>query len=416
MRPKEFDMSKRPLASVRTLAFVVAAALAGGTSPASALTVDVSVEATQFVGLLSYYQTGELPPQEVVNATFTIDTDGPRDVPDVVTTASNGDGPTYEVLNVYTTPTAADIEIAGYAYPLADLAAYLGFVDGTLAQILVSGRYQYEGTGGPAAHVMTAGTNDFILNVNLESDAGYEGNPHFYYATAETVSGFRAFDLEVSVSLDGGPPREFVVEPADILETFIPCYTATPAEDGAELEGGAEPGGLLCLPPDEEEARSAGSANRLREARTASGGAARAALSEPLTLTTELGTVTVATGKSNRMLLPAATGDSAEIEQPADGASYRCAKVRRAKGAEPFERPGDVLVAGTNGGAPSIYSVRNPRPLSVASDGTDPLLCYAARAKGRTSRSELWVAHSLGVERLKVARLAEVCLPASAEE
>jgi hypothetical protein len=74
-----------------------------------------------------------------------------------------------------------------------------------------------------------------------------------------------------------------------------------------------------------------------------------------------------------------------------------------------------VLVSGTNGGSPSVYSVRKPSRLCTA-DGEDPLLCYAARAKGRTSRSELWVAHALGVERLKVARLAEVCLPASAEE
>jgi hypothetical protein len=414
MLAKEIDMSKQTVASVRALPFVVAAALSGGASPASALTVDVSVEASQFVGLLSYYQTGEVPPQDVVNATFTIDTDGPRDVPDFVTTGSNGAGPSYEVLNVYTTPTAASIEIAGYAYPLSDLAAYLGFVDGTLDQILLSGRYQYEGTGGPAAHVMTAATNDFIFNVNLESDPGHAGNPHFYYATSDTVSGFRAFDLRVSVSLDGGPPREFVVEPADILETFIPCYTATP-EGGGELEEGAEPGGLLCLPPEEEGARSAGSASGLREARTADPGAARAASSEPLTLTTELGTVAVATGKSNRVLLAAATGDSAEVQSPASGPSYRCAKVRRPKGAEPFDRAGDVLVPGTHGGSPSVYSVRKPSRLCTA-DGEDPLLCYAARAKGRTSRSELWVAHALGVERLKVARLAEVCLPASAEE
>jgi hypothetical protein len=393
---------------------VVAAVLAGGTSAASALTVEVSVEATQFVGLTSYYQTGELPPQDEVNATFTLDTDGPRDVPDVVATGSNGDGSSYEVLNVYTTPTAADIEIAGYAYPLADLAAYLGFVNGTLAQILLSGRAQSERGSGPAAHVMTAGSDDFLLDVNFESDAGYEGDPHFYYATADTVSGFRAFDLKVSVSLDGGPPREFVVEPADILETYLPCYTATPAEGGGELEGDAEPGGLLCLPPADEGARSVGSAPQLREART-SGGAARAAHSGPLTLTTELGTVTVAAGESDRMLLPAAAGDSADVQPPADGSSYRCAKVRRAKGAEPFERPGDVLVAGTNGASPSVYSVRKPRRLCAASDGGERLLCYGARAKARTSRSEQWVAHALGVERLKVARLAEVCLPASAE-
>jgi hypothetical protein len=45
------------------------------------------------------------------------------------------------------------------------------------------------------------------------------------------------------------------------------------------------------------------------------------------------------------------------------------------------------------------------------------LLCYAARAAGRAPAArEAWVAHAYGVERLRVTRAKELCLPIAAVE
>jgi hypothetical protein len=246
-RSQEATMSKLHFESLRVVPFAVAVALAGASSPGSALVVDLSLSASDFVGKTGAGPTLELPPQEEVTASFTVSTDGVRDVPDVVSPGIEN-GVEYEVLSVYTTPTAGQIEIVGYSYPLSDLAAYLGFVDGRLSQVLLSGRAEFEPGGGPAACIATATTNDFILNVNIgPSPSGEpETPPMFVYTTDATASGFFADSLHVTMSLDSGPPLEFVVNPP--LEGAIACKTAKPIGGEADLAGVAKPGDRLCEP------------------------------------------------------------------------------------------------------------------------------------------------------------------------
>lgn len=412
-------MSKLHVALALTRCVVAGGLLAGSPLAAGALVLDVSLTGSHFVAGTGELPTVELPPQEEVVASFTLSTDGVRDVPDAVTVGQNGDEPPYEVLNVYTTPVAAAIEIAGYAYPLEDLTAYLGFVNGTLAQILVSGRAQYEpGDGsGPAAHLATATTNDFILNVNFESAAGYEGDPFFAYTTSGTLSVFDAQALRVSVSQDGGPPREWVVDPPIVVEDPVACETAQPAGGDGSLEGDARPGDLLCEPPPlESAARSAGGATRLRDVRVGRSAAEGSAPAETLGVTTQLGTVTLRAKSPDRVLLAAAAGSSADLEAPPGGASYRCAKVRRAPGAARLAPIPEVSVFTGDGRGYDRYAVRKPTRLCVDAGSGASLLCYAVKAKdGARSarRSELWVAHELGVERLRLSRGSQLCLPAS---
>ena len=77
-----------------------------------------------------------------------------------------------------------------------------------------------------------------------------------------------------------------------------------------------------------------------------------------------------------------------------------------------------VPVADASGGT-AHYDVRRPTRLCIAPDGPeggDSLLCYAARRAGGEARvrtSRVWVAHALGVERLAVGHVKELCLPAA---
>jgi hypothetical protein len=70
----------------------------------------------------------------------------------------------------------------------------------------------------------------------------------------------------------------------------------------------------------------------------------------------------------------------------------------------------------TPSGDVAHYDVRRPTRACVdPGGGGGELVCYRARrAKDEPSAqaSEVWVAHALGVEHLKVTRALELCLPA----
>jgi hypothetical protein len=187
------------------------------------------------------------------------------------------------------------------------------------------------------------------------------------------------------------------------------CYVARPIPDeGAGLYEGTLPGEWIC---DELVGDEGDGEELLRDARRADAARARAASSETVAVTTALGTVTLQAQAADRVLLRANAGESARVSAPEAGDASRCGKVRRARGTPRFEPVRDVRLAGGT----ARYDVRKPTRL-CADDAGAQLLCYAARARGKSARtSELWVAHELGVEKRRVGRAKEICLPVTEE-
>lgn len=395
------------------VACALIAAATGTAMPARAYTAEITFTASDFLARSGGYLTGEIPPQAEVSGSFTVSTDQPRDLPDEPFSVVD-DGGGYQGVNTWTAPVAANLEIAGTAYPVEDIQVHLGFVEGAIAEILVSARAGRLPEQLPA-HITTAGTEDFMLALQIPGPAGGRDGYFGYTVTETAISGFVALRGHATVASDSGPIEEFDWVPPLVIEG-IPCYVARPSPgEATPLEGGADPGVLICQTEDGEVVVTDGTADRLRDVRLAAGSAERSASAGGLvTLTTQLGTVTLKEGRTDRLLLAAAAGRSSQVQPPdaAAGGSFRCAKVRHAPGTPRFQGPDEVWLDDAASGS---FRVRQPTRHCVASDGASAdLLCYAARAKGRgPSRSELWVAHELGTEKLTVGRAREICLPVS---
>jgi hypothetical protein len=390
--------------------------------PAHALTVDVEFTANSFVARTSYWLTHEAVPQDEVSGAFHVVTDVPPD-PD----GNPGD----RVTDVYLNPVDGELSIAGFEYTPADLTAYVGYRETFLEMLQIGGSgppgafigneppgtvpFTNEGPPGPAVHVSTSGTHDFALVVvwdelgNLLGPGATPGEPLFAYTTATTVSGFWPAVLTITASIDGGVPQQITI--ANELPDPTICEGASP--EGPPVWNGR----WLCYPPvdsgEEEGARAAGGSTlRLRDVAVAGAKRGRGPVTGQATVKTGLGTLTVATRAIDRTLLRANEGLTPAVEPPADAdtGTLDCAPAKIVKGTVRF-RPIRNALAGDQ-----QYRVSGPSRLCTDPSGAGgDLLCYRARLEKRKPRAhsaDVWIAHALGTEQLRLARNREICLPA----
>jgi hypothetical protein len=420
----------RKLDASLLIAFCTALALAfaGGAARTSAVTLDISFTATNFFGWSPVDPTWETPPVAQIVGSLSVTSEGEHfDLEGQLVEPG-------EVRPLVVPLTALDLEIAGRRFAAEDSEAYVGFVAGQLAQVTAGARIKPPDVQGPGGLAQYPGWDDWSLTLRLE-DPRYPDEPpslEFSFSTAESVSLFGSYSLEVSLSVDGGPPRQFVYEVPPCIEDATLCYGAHPspgdppalADASFGPSVGVKPGAMLCEGAGSDEARSSGAATGLRDVRIARGDAARAEhpnLPRHTKLATALGALTLELKAVDRLLLAAAQGTSAAVEPPAasPGSELRCARARTARGTPRFQPRRNVLVEAASGKL-AYYHVRKPTRVCAGAakpGSSDLLLCYRARpAAGGKARSETWVAHALGVEHLRVAGTGEICLRAEPSE
>jgi len=423
-RAKEVAMRKLH-SLVAPAAFALTVAVATGPDRARAVTLDVTFTATSFFGWSPIEPTGEAPPVDRISGSFSLITEGEQIGLDGEPVAPREGLPPMAPL------TALDLEIAGRPHLAEDAEAYVGFVAGQLTQVTAGARIKPPDVDWPGGLVQYPGFDDWSLGILLEDPRSPEtpASVDFSFSTAESTSLFGSYSLEVSLSIDGGPPRQFVYATPACIEEATLCHDARPSPADPPPTGAApgasarvKPGALLCDAGSPDEARSTGAATGLRDVRIArASDAERASLPRRAKLATALGSLTLELKAVDRLLLAAARGESSAVQPPeaAPGSSLRCARARTAPGTPRFAPRRNLLIEATSGDR-AYYHVRKPTRVCVSDatpEAAELLLCYRARpAAGGRARSETWVAHALGVEHLKVGGAGEICLPANRVE
>jgi hypothetical protein len=401
--------------TLRLGAWFTSFAIVAGSVQAGATVLEVEFTATDFVGIRERFElTGEPPPDEEVNGSFTIDAPPPP-------------APlSYEVVP----PSAIDLTIAGRTY---DPATTDGLVllreDGTPWEaVLGSARLAPDDTifGGPptvdnfvfrlvwdeAGNLM----QPFPVHPSVVKSTEY-GHAAFVYGTPTSLGGFFAFTASITASIDGGTPQTVAV--ADAVPDASVCWEAYLAGD--PLRGETQVGDYFCDDPPEEcmgagcedegegegELGAAEGTSSRRDVKLPRS-ARRAGAANVGRVKTVLGTYTVVSKRVDRLSLAANAGASSAVEPPADETALECSKAKIKRGTTRFRPVKNVKVGGARYhlGAPIRHCVD---PTGAGADQ----LCYRARpaVKEKSAKSDLWVAHALATEHLSVGRTKEVCLP-----
>jgi hypothetical protein len=412
---------------VAATALALTVAVATEPDRASAVTLDVTFTATSFFGWSPVEPTGETPPVDGISGSFSLTTEGEQIGLDGEPSEPRDGLPPMAPL------TALDLEIAGHPHLAEDAEAYVGFVAGQLTQVTAGARIKPAELDWPGGLVQYPGFDDWSLGILLEDPRSPDtpASVDFSFSTAESASLFGSYSLEVSLSIDGGPPRQLAYDVPACIEAATLCHDARPspadppsAGSALDASAGVKPGALLCDAGSPDEARSPGAATLLRDVRIARASAAdaeRSGLPRRTKLATALGSLTLELKAVDRLLLTAARGESSAVQPPEapPGSSLRCARARTAPGTPRFAPRRNLLIEATSGDR-AYYHVRKPTRVCVSDatpEAAELLLCYRARpAAGGRARSETWVAHALGVEHLKVGGAGEICLPANRVE
>jgi hypothetical protein len=185
-------------------------------------------------------------------------------------------------------------------------------------------------------------------------------------------------------------------------------------------------GAVLCNPADVNGAGIQDEVDHLRGYGIALAKGQPAFPAGPAVVTNDFGTVSLATGKVDRLLIPAAKGIEGPVSPPDPPGidHFRCAKVKVAKGAPRFEKVSGVPVV-DQFGDPKLYDLKKPAhlctPVNKNGEGIlDPLsllLCYQAK-QGRgqakpVKHTGLHVAHQLALELVDALKVQELCVPSS---
>jgi hypothetical protein len=196
---------------------------------------------------------------------------------------------------------------------------------------------------------------------------------------------------------------------------------------GAARQLDVTKGAALCNPADKNGGGIQNEADHLRSF------AIKLAKGEPaflpfedIPITNQFGTISLETGKVDRLMIPAAKG----LEQPVSPPDppgidhFRCAKAKVAKGSPRFEPISEVSVV-DQFEQPKLYDLKKPTRICTPVDKNGEglllpdalLLCYQAKpGKGQpkhVKRSGLHVAHQLGLELLDTVKEEELCVPSA---